>query len=198
MQNRAQRKECLKATRSDLHVYNRGVDRGTIFFKKEDYLDFLELAEQALEGSGITIVLHTLMPTHFHFVVRQDHPYDISAFLKRICERHAMKINKMRSRTGHLFQGRFKISRINDPGSLLRLSRYIHFNAVGAKLVKRPIDWPFSSIKDYAGLVRSGLVTTEPILNLVGGEDAYMQFLQEYNPNRPDSVWKYLLRARSA
>jgi hypothetical protein len=43
MRNRARRRSCLSATDSDLHVYNRGVDQGTIFFTEGDYLDFLEL-----------------------------------------------------------------------------------------------------------------------------------------------------------
>jgi len=195
MRNRARRKACLEATGTDLHVYNRGVNRSTLFFREDDYRSFLDLLSMALEGSGIIILVHTLMPNHFHLVVRQDHPYDISSFMKRVCERHAIKINNARSRTGHLFQGRFKISRIIHPGSLLQLSHYIHFNAVVARLAKNPLDWAFSSCQDYAGHSRSGLVTVQPILSLVGGQEAYRQFLNDYNPEQSDSVWKYLLRS---
>ena len=195
MRNRARRRSCLSATESDLHVYNRGVNQGTIFFTEGDYLDFLELLSRWLEDSGIIILLFTLMPNHFHMVVRQNHPYDISSYMKNVCERHAMNINRLRRRTGHLFQGRFKVSRIVDPGSLLQLSGYIHFNAVAAKLVKKPVDWAFSSTRNYAGLEGSGFVTVQPLLELVGGQEAYLRFLKEYDPHRPDSAWKYLLRA---
>jgi putative transposase len=194
MRNRARRRQCLSATGTDLHVYNRGVNQGTIFFTEGDYLDFLDLMRRWLENSGVIILLYTLMPNHFHLVVRQDHPYDISSYMKNVCERHAMKINGVRSRSGHLFQGRFKISRIIDPGALLQISHYIHFNATAAKLVRKHLDWAYSSAREYAGLTTPGLVTVQPILELIGGQEAYLRFLKEYDPHCPASVWKYLLR----
>ena len=150
MKNRAKRKACLESTGTDLHVYNRGVNQGTLFFKEKDYLDSYDFMTEALVDSGVTIILHTLMPNHLHIVVRQDHPYDISSFMKRVCEKHAMKINRVKPRSGHLFQGRFKVSRIGNPGSLLRLSHYVHFNAVIAKLARKPQDWPYSSVREYS------------------------------------------------
>jgi putative transposase len=195
VKNRAKRKACLRSTGMDLHVYNRGVNQGTLFFKEGDYLDFFDFMKEALVKSGITIILHTLMPNHVHMVIRQDHPYDISSFMKRVCEKHAMKINRIKPRSGHLFQGRFKISRIPDPGALLQISGYIHFNAVAAKLARKPPDWPYSSACDYLKTTSSGLVTVEPLLTLVGGPERYKQFLTEYDPRVPSSVWKYLLRA---
>ena len=194
MSSRTKRTACLKSTGVELHVYNRGVNQGTIFFKQEDYQAFIQLVHDALPGSGITILQFVLMPNHFHLVVKQAHPYDISAFMKRITEKHAKRINGLRRRSGHLFQSRYKISRVPGPDALLHLSHYVPSNPVAAKLVKRPSDWPFSSMRDYLGSAVTGLVDVDPLLDLIGGRERYLQFLKEYDSRGPDTVWKYLLK----
>jgi len=46
---------------------------------------------------------------------------------------------------GHLFQGRYRAEMIEDESYYWTVSRYIHLNAVRARLVERPEDWRWSS-----------------------------------------------------
>lgn len=185
---------CLLATDGWLHVYNRGVDRGSIFFKARDYEYFLKIMAESLAGVNLNLMLHCLLPNHFHFVVQQAKSHAVSQYMKRVCETYAKFINGSRLRSGHLFQGRYKVKHVEEPGSLLRLSHYIHFNPVAAGLVSSVFDWKYSSLQAYLRPEPPGFVTVDTILRLVGGTDTYLRFLREYDPREPESVWQFILR----
>lgn len=82
--------------------------------------------------------------------------------------RYARRFNERWSHTGHLFQGRFHASLIDDDAHLLGVVRYIHLNPCRAGLVSDPADHRWSSHRAYLGegapqwlttfLVRSALV----------------------------------------
>jgi putative transposase len=184
----------LLSTETSLHIANRGVDRTTIFFRPSDYEYFIELMARALPGSDLQLLLYVLMPNHFHMVVVQQVKYAVSFYMKEVCEAYAKYVNRWRGRSGHLFQDRFKIDMLPDPGALLRMSRYIHFNPVEARLAKSFCDWTFGSGRIYAGVEDSSFVDVEPILALVGGRERYLQFLEAYNPADPECVWRYVVR----
>ena len=52
--------------------------------------------------------------------------------------------------SGHLWQGRFKNSIIENDSYLLQCGKYIELNPVRAAIVNRPEDYPYSSYKYYA------------------------------------------------
>ena len=186
--------ECLLSTTGCLHVYNRGVDRNTIFHRIRDYDYFMELMADSMVDSNIRLLLHCLLPNHFHFVVQQAKAYAVSNFVKRVCEVYAKHLNSTRSRSGHLFQDRFKAKLVEDQASLIRLSRYIHFIPVTSGVVESISKWKYSSIQAYIDSKNQGFVTVDPILRLVGGRDEYLKFLREYDPAVPDSVWDFIRR----
>jgi REP element-mobilizing transposase RayT len=184
----------LLSTTGFLHVYNRGVDRGTIFFGKRDYEYFMALQAESLVGSHLRLLLHCLLPNHFHLVVQQSAAYAISGYMKRVSEAYAKFVNGKRMRCGHLFQDRFKVRLFEESSSLVRLSHYIHYNPVVAGLVPSIFDWKYSSIHAYAGSGLDGLVTVDPILRLLGSRDEYIRFLREYDPSAPESVWEFMVK----
>jgi hypothetical protein len=50
------------------HIYNRGINRGLIFFERENYLFFLRrLREHILPSANL--VAYCLMPNHYHLLV---------------------------------------------------------------------------------------------------------------------------------
>src|SRR5512140_3281641 len=147
--------DCLLSTETYLHIVNRGVDRGIIFFRTSDYEYFLELMARALPGSDVQLLLYILMPNHFHMVAIQHSRYAISFYMKKVCEAYAKYVNRLRARSGHLFQDRFKVDMLKDPGALLRMSRYIHFNPVEAGLASSFFDWRFGSGRIYMGIESS-------------------------------------------
>lgn len=180
-----------------LHAYNRGLNRSQIFFREEDYEQFLAFVANALRAAEVSLLAFTLMPNHFHLVMRQFRAYAISRFMQEVSQRFVRRMNSRLARTGHLFDGRFKVGFVPDAPSLLRMSRYVHMNPVGAKLVKEPGDWKFSSSRAYAAGIKSCLSDSDLILSLVGGVDGYERFLREYDPSNPESAERFILPGKA-
>ncbi len=83
----------------------------------------------------VTIISYCLMPTHFHLLLRQEVENGISAFMGNIQNSYTRYFNSVHERSGHLFQGQYKLVEINSDELLLHVSRYIHLNPTTAKLV---------------------------------------------------------------
>lgn len=66
--------------------------------------------------------------------------------------------------TGHLFQGRFA-STAMDEAHWLYAVRYLAFNPVRAKLVAQPEDWPWSSVRAHLAKRDDALVSVKPLLD---------------------------------
>ena len=91
------------------------------------------------------------MPNHYHLLVRVKVDNSIEKAMQKISTGYTRAINKAYNRTGHLFEGRYRIKIIANEEYLIHLCRYIHLNPVKAKLANRLEDWEFSSCIDYIG-----------------------------------------------
>jgi REP element-mobilizing transposase RayT len=58
------------------HVLNRGVRRGTLFDKDQDFLAFERVVEEALRTCAMRLCAYCLMSNHWHFVVWPEHDGD--------------------------------------------------------------------------------------------------------------------------
>lgn len=166
------------------HVYNRGVEKRTIFKDDKDYANFLSRIESymtpkkpigeetpirntpywrsKLEKNEVEIVCYCLMPNHFHFILKQKTKNGITRFLRRLSNSYVGYFNKKYDRAGTLFQGKFKAALIESEGYLLYLSRYIHLNCQEV----RPLDeYPYSSYWEYLGIRKTDWVHPRSILN---------------------------------
>ena len=167
------------------HLYNRGNNRQTIFFERENYIHFLCLMREHLATKGVDILAYCLMPNHYHFLVYLQND-NLSAAMHRLSVAYTKAINKRFNRSGALFQGRFQSIHVNDPNYLIHLSRYIHLNPVKAGFVDRPEEWEFSSYLEYAEL-RGGVIPQMDYLKQqFQDESVYQQFLTDIS--LPDSV----------
>lgn len=133
------------------HVYNRGVDKRTIFLSHRDYSRFLLALEvfnnsdsspnfrrlldavrgptsNKVRGSLVDIAAFCLMPNHFHLLVRQRGQHGVTQFMRKLGTGYTMYFNKKNERSGVLFQGRFKAVHVKSDPQLEHLARYIHLN----------------------------------------------------------------------
>ncbi len=170
----------IQSSGTFFHIYNRGVDRNTIFFDESNYWFFIKrLKEYAI--SEIDVVAYCLMPNHFHLLVHQHKPKAVSAYIGRVCKSYVHAINKQRARTGHLFEGKYKIKAIDSVQYLLHLSRYIHLNPVRASLVDKGEEWKFSSYQSY---IMQGAsedhIKTNVVLQEFNGRSDYKDFVESY------------------
>ncbi|MEA2020156.1 MAG: transposase [Patescibacteria group bacterium] len=171
------------------HIYNRGVEKRTIFVDYADYKNFTNIlryylilrekgkespvlsARMGLSNLGkfrekVSLIAYTLMPNHFHFILKQlDQEKSISNFMRTIGTTYVMYFNQKYERVGSLFQGRFKAREVADDADLLNLSRYIHLNPCQSGIVRNPEDYPWSSYHIYIGNEPNNLINTNPTLD---------------------------------
>jgi REP element-mobilizing transposase RayT len=183
----------LQSVGEYFHVYNRGTNRERIFFCDENYRYFMQRIATAINPTTLTLHAFCLMPNHFHLLLCQMATYAISDFVKAVCDGYAKAINFSLRRTGHLFEGSYKIKHVDDPGALLPLSHYIHANPVSAGLANSPLDWHRSSCSVYCGLMELPFVTTGVILSLAGGSNQYRSFVQKGRVQVNEMIAKYLI-----
>jgi hypothetical protein len=96
--------------------------------------------------------------------------------------------NTKRSRSGHLFQGRYKAILVDKESYALELSRYIHMNPVRVKSVENPWEYKWSSCGIYTGIQKApSWLETSFILKSFGRKpyDAYRSFVVKDNAFSP-------------
>ena len=160
------------------HLYNRGVNRGPIFFCPENWGHMIRLLKRFFRSELVDILAYCLMPNHYHLLVhlRDD---DLS---KRVMQpfgvSYTKAVNKQQGRVGPVFQGPFQAVHVSSDEQLMHLSRYIHLNPVNAGLVSKPEDWHFSSYRDYVGLREGTLPTRDLVLAHFPSGQAYREFVE--------------------
>lgn len=193
------------APNSYYHVYNRGVEKRTIFLDEQDYLFFTKLLRKYLDpsysnspgaiirpsyASSILLLAYCLMPSHFHLLLYQlDDEKALERLFRSLMTGYVMYFNKKYHRTGPLFQGRYKASLINDDTYLYHISRYIHLNPLDVN--KQYTSYPYSSFGVYQYPYKQSFVKTDKILGLFPNA-RYTEFVDEYaelfaqRPNESD------------
>ena len=141
----------------------RGNGGQDIFFDDDRYHLYL-LMQEGLERFGHRIHGFCCMSNHLHLAVQvAEEP--LSRIMQNLAFRYTRWANKKQSRTGHLFQGRYKALLVDADSYLLELVRYIHLNSVRAGLVEEPAEYPWSSHQAYLGLEELPWLHTDWVLS---------------------------------
>lgn len=126
--------------------------------------------ESAHERYGAVIHAYCLMGNHYHLLLETPRG-NLSKILQYVNGAYTTYFNVKRSRSGHLFQGRFKGILVDKDEYCKELSRYIHLNPVRAGMVKAALEYPWSSYRYFVGKGRKPRwLTTEFVLADFGGE----------------------------
>ncbi len=182
------------------HVYNRGVDKRDIFINKtdldrfilsikmfnsikpigsiKDKLDLIKaLPDVGRPEALVSIVVFTINPNHFHFVLKQEVDGGISEFLKRLLGGYTKYFNLVHNRSGSLFQGRFKSKLINKDEYFFRILPYAHMNHKIHNIPNNKINLVYSSEKEY--LENSFTIVNKEqaseVLDIYGGLDNFQK-----------------------
>ncbi len=143
------------------HVILIGNNHQRIFEDREDCRKFLYVLGDSQRSCGFTVLAYCLMSNHIHLLVR---PAKISLgnVFMGFGARYVRWYNEKYSRTGHLFQERYKSKPVNNLPYLLTVVRYIHLNPVKAGICKAPDQYEFSSFRNYFTnpLIDSEFMTT--------------------------------------
>lgn len=132
------------------HVTSRGVGGQIIFEDDADRRHFLVLLKRAVGDNSLKLAAWCLMDNHIHLIVQADSD-DLSSAMRLLIGRYARDANKRYQRSGHLFQGKYSSFPIEDESYLAAAVQYVHFNPVRAGIVSTPIQYPWSSVREYEG-----------------------------------------------
>ena len=140
------------------HIFNRGVDKRTIFKNSDDFNRFLlSLVEfNSIEPIGsiyehsfqkkpqlgnlvskskkkekkslVELIVYCLNKNHFHLILKQVAEKGIEKFMHRLGLGFTKYFNEKHKRSGSLFQGSFKAVHIESNEQLIHVSVYVNLN----------------------------------------------------------------------
>ena len=173
------------------HLFNRGAHKQAIFTNEDDYRRFMvllyfsntteqvqlgnllqnqgrsliDLFEEPIDQSLVDVFAYTLMPNHFHLVIRQKADGGVSTFMRKLATAYSMYFNLKYDHSGVLFQGRFKSRHVGNEAYFRYIFSYVHLNSLdlfepgweekgirdlnGARSYVN--SYPYSSFFDYSG-----------------------------------------------
>lgn len=146
------------------HVYNKSIDKREVFgedainevaietftyYRSEEAImrfsnyrklpnpvkKIYESKVNKVKSFRISIIAYVLMPTHYHFLIRQNFDSGISVFLSQIQNSYTRYYNIVKQRNGPIFLDKFKSKPVNSEELLKHVSRYIHLNPYSAGIV---------------------------------------------------------------
>lgn len=133
------------------HVTQRGNHREPVFFSEADCLAYLHLLQEKCRAYAVELISYCLMTNHVHLVAVPSDAEGLKLAIGQVNGQYAMRINRMRKQTGHLWQARYFSSPL-DPGYFARAVRYVECNPVRAGMVARAEDFAWSSAAARCGL----------------------------------------------
>ncbi len=180
------------------HIYNRGVDKRSIFKNSSDVNRFFQSLRvfnsrepvKSLRSASVDfhsrdvkssnklveIICYCLNPNHFHLLLKEITDGGISEFMKRVGGGYTWYFNNKYKRSGALFQGTFKSVRVESNEQLLHLSAYINLNFQGHKI--SGLTAVKSSWNEYIGKSNYFICDKNLILEQFGSSDKYRKFAE--------------------
>lgn len=166
------------------HVTSRGNARNKIFLGDQDRENFLFVLDAVVKRYNWLCHAYCLMDNHYHLMIETPDA-NLSRGMRQLNGVYTQKYNWWHSKTGHIFQGRYKSILIDKENYLLELCRYVVLNPVRATMVEKPEEWKWSSYGATAGLKTvPNYLTGDWILGLFSNNKAeaqkrYRKFVRE-------------------
>ena len=126
------------------HVFSRGNNQQDIFVTDDDRYLFLDTLGQMSERYDIDIFVYVLMDNHYHLLLRTPNA-NLSRSMQWLGTTYTRRYNLEHFQSGHLFQGRYKSILVENDAYLMQLSYYIHHNPLRSGIIKRLINYRWSS-----------------------------------------------------
>lgn len=129
------------------HVIVRGNNRSSIFEKKENKAEYLNIIKRYKKKYNFKLYAYCIMDNHAHLLIEVD-KVPLSKIMQGIQQVYTQNYNKDYERTGHVFEQRYKAIICDKDSYLLNLIRYIHMNPVQAGMAKG-LKYKWSSHNKY-------------------------------------------------
>lgn len=140
------------------HITQRGNRREDVFFTDQDRQTYLDWLKDYAEKHKVDILAYCLMTNHIQLVAAPSTELGLQQLLKPLHMRYAQRINRTRGWKGHLWQGRYYSSAL-DEDYFWAAIRYVERNPVRAKMVRQAESYPWSSARGHCGIREDSLLT---------------------------------------
>lgn len=171
-----------------LHIIQRGNSRDACFRDDSDYKAYLYFMREAAAQYGVSIHAFVLMTNHVHILATPSTEKSVSQMMQSIDRRYVQYFNHTYSRTGTLWEGRYKSTLVDTERYLLTVYRYIELNPVRAGMVEHAADYLWSSYSHNAAGVDIQMLTPHSGYLSLGKnpelrESAYRKLFQTHIPD---------------
>lgn len=160
---------------------------------KDAMKNFVWLEEWGPRKPLVSILAYTIMPNHFHLILKEIEKGGISRFMHKFSMGYAKFINTKYKENGSLFQGRYRSKTIVDDTYLQYVTAYvmaknpIELYAGGLKAAvsdfesawKWAVEYPFSSLAEYAGRRTTPIIEKDLLGELFESEKAIKNFSKD-------------------
>jgi len=154
---------------SPVHIIQRGNNRGQVFFGARDALMYLEWLKEASGEHGLAVHAYVLMTNHIHMLVTPETVHALPRAMRDLSWRYSRHVNLTQSRTGSLWEGRYRASVIEAEDYFFACSRYIELNPVRAGLAQTPAAYRWSSYRANAENKDDPVITRHSVYESLGG-----------------------------
>ncbi|MDP4030672.1 MAG: transposase [Candidatus Beckwithbacteria bacterium] len=195
------------------HLYNRGVAKLPVFLDDQDYKVFLSYLKTYLSSpendiqafpsrklknyfEKIKLLAYCLMPNHFHLLMWQKEINGLSTFIHSLLTKYSMYFNKKYKRVGPVFQGKLKGVIVQSEPQFIYLSKYIHRNPLDITSGPGPEVHPYSSYRNYLGVINQQWVDATEILSYfskINRANSYRAFVEELDERDLPTIKELML-----
>ncbi len=151
-----------------VHIIQRGINRQNCFACNWDYLSYMGYLADASVAYSVDIHAWVLMGNHVHILATSRIEGGVSRMMQYIGRYYVRFYNHRYSRTGSLWEGRFKSCVVDNETYFLTCQRYVELNPVRACIVDDPAGYQWSSYRYNALDQENELVSPSDIYLSLG------------------------------
>lgn len=141
------------------HIIQRGNNRSVCFVSEMDFAFYAHCLKEYSSKFKVDVHAWVFMTNHVHLLVTPLEEQAVSRMMQSVGRLYVRYFNKTYSRTGTLWEGRFKSCLVDSERYLLACYRYIELNPVVANMVQDPAEYVWSSYQCNALGKQSNLLS---------------------------------------
>jgi len=120
---------------------------------------YLSTVADLLRNNAVALHGYCLMTNHIHMLLTPATPEACATLMRNLGQRYAQYFNRRYTRTGGLWEGRYRSCLVDSPNYVLACYRYVERNPVRAGMVASPGAHRWSSYQGNAGAASNRLLT---------------------------------------
>jgi len=142
------------------HITQRGNRREDVFFNEADRAAYLAWLSEYCAKYKVRVLAYCLMTNHIHVVAVPEADASLERVFRPLHTRYAQRVNRAKHWKGHVWQGRFFSSALDEP-YLWAAIRYVERNPVRVGMVRRAENYAWSSASPHCGLKEDPVLTKD-------------------------------------